>query len=465
MFVGSAAIAGAIVGIAALYLTGLTRMGMYSTDEPRYAAIGRAMAQSGDWITPRLWGDPWFEKPALLYWMTASGFRLGLSPDLAPRLPVALLSVAFLACFWLRLRRVFDARIAAFATLMMATTGGWLAYSHVAVMDVPLSAFFSMAVLFSLRSSENSVEPNRVVAAILLALAVLTKSLPPLILFLPVLVLDLNNWRRWFLSWPIAAFLAVVLPWHLAGIMRNGWQFFYVLFIEQQFGRFFNSSRQHVQPWWFYGPVFLLLLFPWFPLLALGARSIKESENTRWLAAIVGFGLVFFSASINKLPGYVLPMVPATCVLMAVGLAHATRRERWLIAPIAMLGGLPVAATILPGVVAHHAVQIPWALAALGLTVAAAVGVSIAFWLRPRAFTIAIALAVGGLLCLEIAIFPALDKAGSARTLWTASHPDCAPLLARGMPDGLSYYSEKRLPDCAIVDKNATPFTGNEQRH
>ena len=60
MFVGSAAIAGAIVGIAALYLTGLTRMGMYSTDEPRYAAIGRAMAQSGDWITPRLWGDPWF---------------------------------------------------------------------------------------------------------------------------------------------------------------------------------------------------------------------------------------------------------------------------------------------------------------------------------------------------------------------------------------------------------------------
>ena len=69
---------------AALYLAQLTAMGMVGPDEPRYAAVGRAMALSGDWITPRLWGHPWFEKPALLYWMTAAGFRMGLGPDLAP---------------------------------------------------------------------------------------------------------------------------------------------------------------------------------------------------------------------------------------------------------------------------------------------------------------------------------------------------------------------------------------------
>ena len=62
----------------ALYLADLTGMGMYGPDEPRYADVGRAMAQSGDWVTPRLWGQPWFEKPALLYWMTAAGFRTGL---------------------------------------------------------------------------------------------------------------------------------------------------------------------------------------------------------------------------------------------------------------------------------------------------------------------------------------------------------------------------------------------------
>src|ERR1035438_2283376 len=84
----------AMIGLGcALYLADLTGMGLGSADEPRYAAIGRAMAQSGDWVTPRLWGQPWFEKPALLYWMTAAGFRTGLGPDLAPRLPVAILSV------------------------------------------------------------------------------------------------------------------------------------------------------------------------------------------------------------------------------------------------------------------------------------------------------------------------------------------------------------------------------------
>src|SRR5262245_24161082 len=79
-----------------LYLYGLARMGLVSPDEPRYAAIGRQMARSGDWVTPQLWGEPWFEKPALIYWMSGAGFRLGLGDEMAPRLPVALLSIAFL---------------------------------------------------------------------------------------------------------------------------------------------------------------------------------------------------------------------------------------------------------------------------------------------------------------------------------------------------------------------------------
>ena len=66
--------------LGALYLADLTGMGIVGPDEPRYAAIGRAMAQTGDWVTPRLWGMPWFEKPALLYWMTATGFTAGLGP-------------------------------------------------------------------------------------------------------------------------------------------------------------------------------------------------------------------------------------------------------------------------------------------------------------------------------------------------------------------------------------------------
>src|SRR5690349_21895723 len=93
-----------------LYFFHLTAAGMLGPDEPRYAAIGREMARSGDWITPRLWGEPWFEKPALLYWMIGIAFRLGLSEDLAPRLGVAVVSVAFLGAFFWLLRREFGLR-------------------------------------------------------------------------------------------------------------------------------------------------------------------------------------------------------------------------------------------------------------------------------------------------------------------------------------------------------------------
>src|SRR5208282_1750183 len=97
----------AVAGLFILYFFGLTRTGLLGPDEPRYAAIGRSMAQTGVWVTPRLWGMPWFEKPPLLYWTAALAFKAGLDPDLAPRLPVALISVAFLVYFFIALRREF----------------------------------------------------------------------------------------------------------------------------------------------------------------------------------------------------------------------------------------------------------------------------------------------------------------------------------------------------------------------
>ena len=75
--------------ICFLYLYNLDGTGVLQPDEPRYASIGRDMARSGDWVTPRLWGKPWFEKPALVFWLAGLGTVTGLNPDLAGRLPIA----------------------------------------------------------------------------------------------------------------------------------------------------------------------------------------------------------------------------------------------------------------------------------------------------------------------------------------------------------------------------------------
>ena len=119
------------------------------------------MAQTGDWVTPRLWGKPWFEKPPLLYWMTAAGFKAGLDQDLAPRLPVALVSVGFLIYFFIALRREFDERVAFYATAILATSAGWLAFSHVAVTDLPMSAAFAAAMLIAMRGPLADARGNR----------------------------------------------------------------------------------------------------------------------------------------------------------------------------------------------------------------------------------------------------------------------------------------------------------------
>src|SRR5580704_14962291 len=176
----------AIILVFFLYFFRLDATGLLSTDEPRYAAIGRQMAFSGDWITPRLWGEPWFEKPPLLYWMTGAGFRMGLDPDFAPRLPVALLSMAFLLFFYGSLRKEFGERAAIFSTAILGTSAGWLALSYVAVTDLPLSVFFAAAMLLGMTWLRTGRRGSLIAAAVSLGFAVLAKGLVPLALAIPL---------------------------------------------------------------------------------------------------------------------------------------------------------------------------------------------------------------------------------------------------------------------------------------
>lgn len=450
--------------LAALYLADLTGMGMVQPDEPRYADVGRAMAQSGDWITPRLWGQPWFEKPALLYWMTACGVKLGLGPDLAPRLPVALLSVIFLAFFWWRLKLEWDDRVASYATAMLATSAGWLAYSHVAVTDLPLAAFFSAAVLLSLPWLARARKTTLPAAAACLGIAAMAKGLVPLVLFLPVLSIGWRKLRDWLRPAPLLAFSVCALPWYVLCTIRNGSSFLRVFFVQQQFGRFGSPTLQHVQPLWFYLPVLLVLLYPWFPLIAFPSlvfsRGRARDPRTLALAAVVVFGFVFFSLAVNKLPGYLIPLLPALFVLLATGLRERPRPARLaIILPVALLGLLPSISDIAPRVLASHglfAAAVPLRPVLLWLLAAFVAGYLITRLPARFDFPAALLLAALGFLWFQFATFPRFDSLASARPIWIADHPQCAPPVSRDILYGLYYYAGRRLPACPVLDPGAT---------
>ncbi len=429
-------------------------MGMLSHDEPRYAAIGREMAQSGDWITPRLWGSPWFEKPPLLYWMIAAGFKLGLSEDLAPRLPVALMSAGFLLLFFHRIRREFGERAALYASAILATSAGWLGYSHVAVTDIPLAATFSASLLLCLPWVRSGGRRGLFLAGLLLGLAVLAKGLVPLVLIAPLLWVAGRRWPNLLIL--AGAALAIALPWYVLCYLRNGDVFIQEFIVKHHLSRFTSPDLQHVQPFWFYIPVLIGLLFPWPAMLTLLPHRPKDNRM-KLLLAVIGFGFVFFSAATNKLPGYLLPLLPCIAAVAGIRLAD-TARVGWLLGISAGLLLLtPFVAGTLPLALANGLSSTPIAAShwIAVLPLAALAGATLWFARRERrtyavlAVTVAATLGVG---YLKAVMLPELDRVVSARPLWRQiqNEPNsyCEGNLRRATRYGLAYYVGKLLPSC-----------------
>jgi 4-amino-4-deoxy-L-arabinose transferase-like glycosyltransferase len=449
---------GVLIGAAVffLYFYGLSGTGVLGPDEPRYASIGRQMAMSGDWITPVLWGSPWFEKPVLLYWMTGAAFRLGLGPETAPRLPVAVLGAAFLAYFHFVLRWLCGSREALMATILLGTCGGWLAYSYVSVTDLPMAACFSAAMLTGMLWMSEPRVPLLAAAGAWMGLAVLAKGLVPLVLSAPLLWFARRHWRAWWL--PLLTTTAVAAPWYVFCYLRNGRPFFDELFVKHHFSRVASDALQHVQPLWFYVPVLLAAVFPWTPVAALLlSRRLFADRHAQLFGAWVAFGFIFFSISVNKLPGYLLPLLPALCALMGIALARASKAAPPLALVVLMLGLLPGIGHILPAALEEGLSRSPWRAAPWWLA-AGALPVTWLIW-RPAGERHRLAVVAGcavamtlAVVWLKVRIFPVIDEHSTARPLarrvLAGRSQYCVERMPRAQRYSLNYYTVTPLPQC-----------------
>jgi 4-amino-4-deoxy-L-arabinose transferase-like glycosyltransferase len=447
-----------VFAIAGFYLYKLNGVGVLGPDEPRYLAIGRAMAQTGDWITPRLWGSPWFEKPPLLYWMTAAGASIGLDPELSGRLPVALLSLAFLGVMFALLRREFGATAAAVSVALLATSAAWITYSDLGLTDLPLAVCFSLAVFLALPlvNAPARVSLRLVALGVCLGLAMLAKGLVPLALALPGVWFLRSYFKKFWL--PALSCAVVAGPWYIAMYLRHGAAFLEELFVKQHFARLYSASLQHVQPWYYYLPVLLGGLFPWTPLLALPLlRREPWDGRRRFLMATVLFGMVLFSVSSNKLPGYLLPLIPALFALVGSVFERKEIRElgRAWFAPCAVLIALiPLLGQVLPGMLgAWRVTAFEWP--ALPATTAFYVAVPLATLLLARRSWLApllILCVAGEGIYLKAVAYPALDEYVSARGLWHELEREKTPICDGGVERtwlyGLNFYRGEALPEC-----------------
>jgi 4-amino-4-deoxy-L-arabinose transferase-like glycosyltransferase len=340
------------------YFHHLGALGFIGPDEPRYAWIARDMAESGDWVTPRLYGHPWFEKPPLFYWAAALSFKLFGVNEAAARLPSAISALlAALAMAWLAWR-LYGAETARWLLLLLPSTVGMIGFSHAAATDMPFAATLTVAMVFAAtiiglaRNGNSPVIPRTPWLALVffgffLGLAVLAKGPAAIILSGGAILLWAVFTKRWRDAFrclhpvAIASFCLTALPWYVLCSRRNP-EFFRVFLIEHNFKRFLTPEFQHIQPLWFYIPVVLIAVVPWtlaflWSILYGALRylpSRRPSPTILFLLSWPIFCLVFFSISKSKLPGYILPAMPALGLLLARSYVYLVPRDektfRWL---------------------------------------------------------------------------------------------------------------------------------------
>lgn len=362
-----------------LFFNGLGQFGLVGADEPRYAQVAREMLARHDWITPTLNGTAWLEKPPLYYWEARITFAIFGVRDWAARVPSALdasLVVLAVYLFLRKLRPGFHLD----GALMTASAAGLVGFAHSASTDMPLAAMFSLAMLCWYAWWETAKQKLLYGFYLFLALAVLAKGPIGMLLAGAVIVLfalaagkpQLILKTLWLPG--VFVFLVVAAPWYVAVQLRNP-EFFRVFILEHNLARFGSDLYHHTQPFWFYLPVVALALVPW---VAFVVAAMIEVIRVWWAERMDLFEtgdalnvflilwlvvpIVFFSLSRSKLPGYILPAIPAAALLVAEYVRRHADEERlplWLM----MAHALIAAASLVPAVAIGYIViqhRLPW---------------------------------------------------------------------------------------------------------
>jgi 4-amino-4-deoxy-L-arabinose transferase-like glycosyltransferase len=443
-----------IAGVCSfLFFYGLGSFGLLGADEPRYAQVGSEMLARHDWIVPTLDGKPWLEKPPLLYWGEMASYALFGDHDWAARVPTSLLTTLMIFALWAFVRRRIPER-ALDAALIASSLIFVVGFARGASTDMPLTACFTVAMLAWMEWFVSGHRTWLLAFYAFQALGMLTKG--PVSPFLAGIIIvgfalvcqprhnhqerSASDSRPLMTSksqivlgtlwWPgILVFLVIAMPWYIAVQIKTG-DFFRVFILEHNLARFGTNLYRHRQPSWYYMPVLLLGVMPWTAvLIAEAGRTVRNFRLWRGERPLMIFvalwcliPVVFFSISQSKLPGYILPSVPAA-VLMVVHYLHERPNAKFS-PPMLLLHSLSCGAILgLVAIAPHLLLKVkPGAVAiASSTTAGVAVFALVALVVRRRGIAVASPITLVPVIVAVAfvvrAAAPVVDEMQSARPL------------------------------------------------
>lgn len=361
-------------------------------DEGRYTEIPREMLASGDFITPRLNGVKYFEKPPLMYWLTSGSLKLFGVQEGALRFWPAFLGLLTCLMVYGTGRALYGRRAGLLGAGVLGTSLLFYAHTRLLILDMAVSTFIVGALLsFLLATREKKGLLQRLYLGAFFgcaALAVLSKGLIGAVLPGGVILLwcalyrDGASLKLAFCPWGIALFLVLTVPWHVMVALRNP-EFFHFYFVYEHFVRFLTTAHSRYQPFYFFVPIVLVGFFPWtgvlISTLVMSGRKIKGSFQQErdgcFILLAASFIFLFFSFSSSKLIPYILPVFPlmalmmgrhlnalyearhtplwapfvGICVLLALGALGALWHQNLLAKPVLQLYGMVVMGILLSG--------------------------------------------------------------------------------------------------------------------
>jgi len=406
----------AVLAVVAI-VVGIDNMGrpLANPDEGRYSEISREMAATGDWVTPRLNGLKYFEKPPLQYWASALSFRLLGENEYTARLYIVLAGFCAIALLGFLGKRLWGWDMAIASMMAIACSPYFMALGGIVTLDMGLT-LWTTATLFAFIGAEGARDrPATQLRWMLcawagMALAVLSKGLVGIIFagaavfIVMVMRRDIKVLERLHLIPGLAIFLAIAAPWFVAVSMAND-EFAQFFFIHEHFARFLTRAHRRVEPWWYFLPIVAAGFLPWmFAMPAAIARAWREEEgrdfqplriSILWAAFVVAF----FSASGSKLPTYVLPAFPPLALVLGRYLQLAPERR------LALWSGLTIPVALILVVVAYRVPDsakdawtralyegaMPWAVAAAVILLAGAIVTTLLMLRRKRWPALAVA--------------------------------------------------------------------------
>ncbi len=400
---------------------------LIKADEGRYGEIPREMVATGDWLTPRVNGFKYFEKPPLQYWATAAAYSVFGVSEWATRLWTALTALAGIALVWLAGNRAFGPPAGRYSALALGGMTLYIFVGSFVTLDMGVSFFMSLAVI-SVMLAQLDATPARERRLWMLlgwagmALAVLSKGLIGLVL--PVAaagmyILVRRDWavlRRLYIISGGALFLLIAAPWFIAVSLANP-EFFQFFFIQEHVERFLTRQHGRYQPAWYFIPVLIVGTMPWLLVAAAGVwKALRHREPQRFqpalfLAVWCALVFLFFSGSGSKLASYVLPIFPALALLAGRILPAVPPRLLAAQSVLAFIAG--VATVWLSGKLIGFAdrdlpadmlaAYAPWVQAA---GIALAIIAALAFWtaLRREIMTTALLLTISSVFYMQLVI-------------------------------------------------------------